>query len=1808
MTCTYTFTDPAGKKLTITGKNAFKAYLANGGLQHLAPKRLAAAIGQIGADQTNTPAFKRFFKQSKVVDAEGKPLMVYHGGNDFTVFDQNTAKEGGFYFTPNKFAASQFERKGGKLFEVYLSIQNPKEVSLDEFLVYDEENNWYEHDEDIKADVIEQAKAEGYDGIIVRDVPDAGMISDQWIAFNPEQIKSATENIGTFDRTNPDTRYSVGADGTVTAEFGPVTEAYRNDPAAAIDYLLKQKTGEAIVNHPTLGDVSIVYGDGSYGLSHIAKRRGEDFMARLPELLMNGDLYSKPDQPTGRLFVGNDSNEATIRMDWNGQAKTWLISAYEKYPDLTKAPAPKASTRSDTIAQRSGRLNTEGLRNAVAKGALSPVVSALIDNGVIVLHQTTATLPDANARKVRGVQAITTADGKIHLVAASLTAENAQPVLWHEMFHKGGERLIGSKEWGNLMGRGASLYRQAEQSTGKAREFFDKARTRVAAAKRQGAVATNMEVEEFLAYAIEEYETAPASIRKWVDDLIGLIKAWFQKTFGKQLGDVTPAQLSAIAKMALMDVASDRRGEMFGALGTVMSATEQTNTPAFKRFFKQSKVVDEAGEPLMLYHGTNNLFSRFSKRVFPNFKTAQEKLGFFFTKSSDYAGQYADREGAQIMPVYLSLQNPKYEPLSKIDEIENGTNQQAGRYVAQLKRDGYDGIIFGDMDEIVAFEPTQIKSATGNNGEFDPTNPDIRYSVTPEQQEAVLQEATDALNEKVKEDFIGSVVGDISLGAKLIVHPRTVAAVHKEFTPVYRTAISQMETRDKNIAELGEGLLTYNRLEQAGKENVNKVLELGRLTSQTYTAAELRDGVGNPGEKSVVVMVDGKPQVSKVEMHALLTEVGEVVKLSDEEIAAYMGLRETFDNALDKMRDQTLTEMGFGGFAPMEGMKPLMLDETEDDKLILKGSVYTDEERAIFRSGDKAAIAEAMQKNPVAVIIKKFDGAKWNPELMGYEFDPRQREALEKEMGAFMKKSAARQILDLIDDKTPQDKAERLRNIANFIAEIEQAKRAGYVPFARYGDYVVTVKEKVADVEFLNDTDGYLIARGLPDSFAPDLMEMGAEETKEGWRIKDSQRSAVERMTEKTVYSTKVETGLTDIIDEKRAKKVDDIKAVKEAIDKARAEWVGDNPNRRIVAFKTREKKTDQPVKLSDVDALAEVANIDNGTWDWVRDKLTDAMKAKGFRRHFFHSDNVPGYTGDFERAMADYVIGMSGYLSRRQHMKRWENAVTNIGNKPKLYEYASKYRDYVNDPQEELALVRQIGFFSYISGVLASAFANLTQVPMMAVPTLAQVAPTPLVLKEVGKAYKDAALMLSSTVGIDMFDPEKAPEDVRAILKEAWAEGSFVPLETFDLMMTARQRNVGARKGVKLFNDATQVVSVAFTFAERMNRLVTFIAAARLAEKRAVQENARNVLSGDALARSEVLRNWSPKAFAEWAVDESQYRMGKANRPTTMRGVGAAIMQFKGFMLQTFEAWYRMAALHGRNGKFAAAASVLTIASLAGVWGLPGADDLRKLIEALYKQITDKDLDLKTELRSFIARTSGSNAVAQIVSKGASYPLGVDLTRVGMGSIVPDSPLAAAGIPFDMLVGRPKRAFEKGSTGDYLGAAAEFTPNWIKNYLVAGSWALEGVRDKRGNLILRPEDLSASDLVMKSQGFQPSIVTDVRDYEYAQRRQETAVDNLKRSYTNKIAKVMHQMETTTDPDKLAKLDQQLTDIYNDLDEHNASAPPEQVIKITARTLRNKIMRESEGVMGTWGKERKAARGAAEELRGVFGLSQEEDE
>lgn len=60
-----------------------------------------------------------------------------------------------------------------------------------------------------KEAITRDLESHGYDGVIIQfDKGSWGRSTDAYIALHSEQVKSATDNIGTFDKTNPDIRYS----------------------------------------------------------------------------------------------------------------------------------------------------------------------------------------------------------------------------------------------------------------------------------------------------------------------------------------------------------------------------------------------------------------------------------------------------------------------------------------------------------------------------------------------------------------------------------------------------------------------------------------------------------------------------------------------------------------------------------------------------------------------------------------------------------------------------------------------------------------------------------------------------------------------------------------------------------------------------------------------------------------------------------------------------------------------------------------------------------------------------------------------------------------------------------------------------------------------------------------------------------------------------------------------------------------------------------------------------------------------------------------------------------------------------------------------------------------------------------------------------------------------------------------------------------------------------------------------------------------------------------------------------------------
>ena len=80
------------------------------------------ATGQDMMLETPSPAFNRWFAGSKIVDAKGDPLVVYHGtSKKFRKFDTTRGRTEAAFFTDSKIAASGY----GTPVEFYLRMVNP---------------------------------------------------------------------------------------------------------------------------------------------------------------------------------------------------------------------------------------------------------------------------------------------------------------------------------------------------------------------------------------------------------------------------------------------------------------------------------------------------------------------------------------------------------------------------------------------------------------------------------------------------------------------------------------------------------------------------------------------------------------------------------------------------------------------------------------------------------------------------------------------------------------------------------------------------------------------------------------------------------------------------------------------------------------------------------------------------------------------------------------------------------------------------------------------------------------------------------------------------------------------------------------------------------------------------------------------------------------------------------------------------------------------------------------------------------------------------------------------------------------------------------------------------------------------------------------------------------------------------------------------------------------------------------------------------------------------------------------------------
>jgi len=351
-------------------------------------------------------------------------------------------------------------------------------------------------------------------------------------------------------------------------------------------------------------------------------------------------------------------------------------------------------------------------------------------------------------------------DGNVYLFRDGIKSgiEGAKTV-FHELFHLGLQKLLTNpKEYHRVM---INLYRM----NAKVREMADKW---IASQEGQDAkdayakeyanpndrlnALTAHGTDEALARIAEELKTGKKigtgqrafvrSIAKWLADVAEKIG---MRQVAQSIRSATYTEVEKFVQEAM--TAAVGAGPVNVRLTRRFAQATSTASDAFKKWFGNSKVVDKNGKPLVVYHGTDQDLD-----VLKSSKQLQREgvrevgytNGIYAAANPAYAGRYGvGKEGANVMPVYLSMKNPKIleynafqRIIAKLTGYTDSKSNELARSIAvtdsdlaEYKRQGYDGLINKELDEYVVFDSTQVKSAIGNIGTYDPTNPNIRYSV-----------------------------------------------------------------------------------------------------------------------------------------------------------------------------------------------------------------------------------------------------------------------------------------------------------------------------------------------------------------------------------------------------------------------------------------------------------------------------------------------------------------------------------------------------------------------------------------------------------------------------------------------------------------------------------------------------------------------------------------------------------------------------------------------------------------------------------------------------------------------------------------------------------------------------------------------------------------------------------------------------------------------------------------------------------------------------------------------------------------------
>lgn len=650
-----------------------------------------------------------------------------------------------------------------------------------------------------------------------------------------------------------------------------------------------------------------------------------------------------------------------------------------------------------------------------------------------------------------------------------------------------------------------------------------------------------------------------------------------------------------------------------------------------------------------------------------------------------------------------------------------------------------------------------------------------------------------------------------------------------------------------------------------------------------------------------------------------------------------------------------------------------------------------------------------------------------------------------------------REELKAVEDIKEAQIGPLAEKVWSVLKEIREAADKGYVPFTRFGDYSYGL---------------YPTKKGLQRN--PDLQTV--HETRENF-IEASSRFVT----------------------------ITNIPRYKKLIDS------GDYEARKPKLVQKEKRELLRELGGFEISVLAKIAALrpdfaksmgvspeELGNFAETIEKMNQRL---GFRAHFIEAKLTPGFERDLMRPFADYVVNLSKHIAQAKMFRDFSRSMRRIpAGQKKVRDYATAYVEYLQSAPAEFNGFRGFLFHWFLGiGNPMAAGINLSQVIMMSAPWMLQYANPVRVGAELLKAYRDVVVAMSPTelrINYDFL-----PKDIREDAKAALEDGTLKAQSAQELYGIAGRRSKG-------LENAERMSTFLFSSAEHINRLVSFIAMARLYKPAPATETAR--------VRKAFLRRTrryglpmsyflSQREFAEHGVRITQLEYARYNKPALFRGrAGALLGVFKMFMVGQMELMLRLnkPAMFGggkpprrppavggapppeppeggREGvetwhaRMALLAWIGITVMAAGTMGLPFAEMATAIGAVAWKLKYKETPNWEEEYHKFLANLTNAE-IADLLIHGGSWLSPFDLSRslglgdpMGVARAIQTGELLASLSAALAMPGRVAEGLGELASGEAGRALEALFPRTARGIVYAKRLYQEGLRTRAGGQIV---------------------------------------------------------------------------------------------------------------------------------------------